>query len=265
MGAAYVDKPSAGSAPRRRRRKRGRSPSSAQDGTAATSIGHKALVAPSIQRCRDTKQRGSFKARDVEEIAYEGADEARRAFLARIARPEPSMLFTMSHGLGAPRGGWTSRDHQRALQGAMSLGAGVRIAADEIGAEPFLPGGIWFFLACYGGGTPATSAYHHWLARLREAGGFGGRLDGVLAGLPKPGERPFIAALPQAALANPRGPLAVMAHIDLAWTYSFQDMGPDGKDRASRFEGVFGSLVSRRARAMRTTSCSAIWARPITS
>ncbi|APR88378.1 hypothetical protein A7982_13727 [Minicystis rosea] len=215
----------------------------AQDGTAATSIGHKALVAPSIQRCRDTKLRGSFKARDIEEIGYEGADEARGAFLAQVARPEPSMLFTMSHGLGAPRGGWKSTDHQRALQGAMSLGAGVRIAADEIGAEPFLPGGIWFFLACYGGGTPATSAYHHWLARLREAGGFGGRLDGVLAGLPKPGERPFIAALPQAALANPRGPLAVMAHLDLAWTYSFQDMGPDGKDRASRFEGVFNSLV----------------------
>ena len=215
----------------------------AQDGTAATTIGHKALVAPSVQRCRDTRKRGGFRAKEIEEIGYDGAEEARDALLDQIARPEPSMLFTMSHGLGAPRRGWKSVDEQRAVQGAMSLGAGVRIAAEDIGDRPFLPGGIWFFLACYGGGTPATSAYHPWLSRLRDAGGFGGRVDGVLAGLPKPGDRPFIAALPQAALANPEGPLAVMAHIDLAWTYSFQDMGPDGKDRASRFEGIWSSLV----------------------
>src|SRR4029079_2396424 len=61
--------------------------------------------------------------------------------------------------------------------------------------------------------------------------------------LPRLWDRPFIAALPQAALANPRGPLAVMAHIDLAWTYSFQDMGAEGRGRPSRFQGIFRSLV----------------------
>ncbi|WP_437994960.1 hypothetical protein WMF26_26525 [Sorangium sp. So ce185] len=241
--AAYVDKLlSSERAPPREARARALF-FTAQDGTAATTIGHRALVAPSVARCRDTRQRGGFKARDIEEIGFDGAEAARSALLEQLGRPEPSMLFTMSHGLGAPRRGWTSADEQRAVQGAMSLGSGVRIAAEDLGDRPFLPGGIWFFLACYGGGTPAASAYHHWLARLRDAGGFGGRVDGVLAGLPRPGDRPFIAALPQAALASPRGPLAVMAHIDLAWTYSFQDMGPDGKDRASRFEGVFSSLV----------------------
>lgn len=215
----------------------------AKDGTAATSIGHRALVAPSVAQCQERRQKGKFRAKDVEEIPYDGPREAKDAFLAHLARPEPSMLFSMSHGLGSPRGGWRSADEQRATQGAISLGNGLRITAEEVASVPFLPGGIWFFLACFGGGTPAESEYRHWLAHLRDAGGFGGRPDSVLAALPKPGDRPFIAALPQAALANPNGPLAVMAHVDLAWTYSFQDMGPDAQSRPSRFQGIFRSLV----------------------
>jgi hypothetical protein len=215
----------------------------ARDGTSATSIGHRALVTPSLDQCRERQQKGKFHARDIQEIPYDGPQDAKDAFLAQVARPDPSMLFSMSHGLGAPRAGWGSPDEQRASQGAMSVGGGVRITAEEVGSVPFLPGGIWFFLACYGGGTPAVSAYYHWLSRLRDAGGFGGRVEGVLAGLPKPGDRPFIAALPQAVLANPNGPLALIAHMDLAWTYSFQDMGPNGQNRPSRFQGIFRSLV----------------------
>jgi hypothetical protein len=215
----------------------------ARDGTAATTLGHQALVVPSVARCRERRERGALPAREVEEIPYAGPREARDALFARAARPEPAMLFTMSHGLGVPREGWKSADEQRALQGAMSLGAGVRVTGEDVAGVPFLPGGVWFFLACYGGGTPSSSVYHPWLTRLRAAGGFGGRVDAVLAGLPKPGDRPFIAALPQAALASPDGPLAVMAHVDLAWTYGFQDHGPNARNRNERFQGIFKSLV----------------------
>lgn len=218
----------------------------ARDGTAATTIGYRALVSPSMQRCAEKQKKGTFPAREVQEIAYESASQAKDEFFTQLAAREPSMLFTMSHGLGTPRKGWTSVDEQRAIQGAMSLGSGLRITAEEVVGKPFLPGGIWFFLACYGGGTPAASAYYHWLSKLRDAGGFGGRVDSVLAGLPKPGEAPFIAALPQAAIANPDGPLAIMAHLDLAWTYSFQDLGAGGQDRPSRYEGIFRSLVNGR-------------------
>lgn len=216
----------------------------ARDGTAATTIGHRALVAPAVERCRERREKGAFHAREVGEIAYDGALEAKKALLSALAAEDPTMLFTMSHGLGAPRRGWSSADEQRAMQGAISVGEGQRITAEEVASVPFLPGGIWFFLACYGGGTPAESAYYHWLRSLRDAGGFGGRADGVLAGLPKAGDRPFLAALPQAALANPEGPQAIMAHIDLAWTYSFQDMGTDAQNRPSRFNGLFRSLVA---------------------
>jgi hypothetical protein len=215
-----------------------------RDGTAATSIGYNALVRPSFERCRERQEKGSFPAKEIQNLPCEDASEAKATLFDHASRPDPAMLFTMSHGLGAPRGGFKSESEQRAIQGAISLGSGMRVTAEDVASQPFLPGGIWFFLACYGGGTPSISAYEHWLARLRDAGGFGGRVDSVLAGLPKAGSRPFIAALPQAALANPNGPLAVMAHIDLAWTYSFQDIGPDGQDRPSRFHGIFRSLVN---------------------
>jgi hypothetical protein len=216
----------------------------ARDNTAATSIGYRALVTPSIEKCREKIKNGWLKAKDVVEIPYDSAADAKDAFLEQLSRNDPSMLFTMTHGLGAPRKGWASLEEQYAMQGAISMGTGVRLTAEDIAQRPFLPGGIWFFLACYGGGTPKESAYHQWLLKLRDAGGFGGRADSVLSSLPKEGDRPFIAALPKAALANPNGPLAIMAHMDLAWTYSFQDVGAGGQDRPSRFEGIFRSMVN---------------------
>jgi hypothetical protein len=42
----------------------------------------------------------------------------------------------------------------------------------------------------------------------------------LLASLPSATQRPFVAALPQAALANPNGPLAIIGQVDLAWSYS---------------------------------------------
>lgn len=224
----------------------------AKDGTAATTIGHKALVAPSMkkahERSLEKKESKRFQSSSVEEIPYEGPEDAKDTFLEAMAGAGASMLFTMSHGAGAPRGGWRSRDEQLAMQGAICLGSGVKITAEEVASVPFLAGGIWFFLACYGGGTPDKSAYYDWLLRLKEAGGFGGRADSVLAGLPKPGEAPFIAALPKAVLANPNGPLSVMAHLDLAWTYSFQDIG--GPDRSSRFEDIFRTVVAGKRAAV---------------
>jgi hypothetical protein len=213
-----------------------------RDGTAATTIGYRALMTPSLERSRERKEKGEFRAREIVEI--EGLDPASMdALLEQAARPDPSVLFSMSHGLGMPRSGWKSESEQRALQGAMSIGGGRRLTGADLTSRPFLPGGAWFFLACFGAGTPASSAYAHWLKSLKDAGRFSGKVDAVLASLPRPGDRPFVAALPQAVLANPEGPLAVIGHIDLAWTYSFQDMGAVTRNRALRFQHIFKALV----------------------
>lgn len=103
-------------------------------------------------------------------------------------------------------------------------------------------------LACYGAGTPDSSAYYHWLQTLNQTGGFRAQASDVLKGLPRSGERPFIAALPQAVLQNLDGPLAFIGHIDLAWTYSFQDL--DSGEAINR-PGKFVQIVSELLRGYR--------------
>lgn len=214
-----------------------------RDMTDATTVGYKALMEPMALQAQQRMTEGRYPASAIQSLALD-PDDARADFLAQVTRAEPTILCTMSHGLGAPRGGWRSTDQQRALQGAMSLGSGQHLEAADL-AGAFLPGGMWFYLACYGGGTPETSAYYHWLGKLQDVDGFSGPLGPVLSALPKRGERPFVGALPRTVLANPQGPLGVIAHCDLAWTYAFQDLGAEGGSRVSRFQGVFGALARR--------------------
>ena len=136
-----------------------------------------------------------------------------------------------------------SPEEQRHGQGAMSFGRDGKIRVDDVPDGAFLPGGVWFMLACYGAGTPEQSAYAHWLRNLQAAGQFRGQVEPVLAGIPRAGDRPFIAALPKRVLANPEGPLAFIGHIDLAWTYSFQELDGGVQSRIGRFLGVQRMLV----------------------
>lgn len=202
-----------------------------QDGSAAIGVGHRHLIEPCMRMTADLVERGKLDAQRPSEIPYSewGPDE----MLAMAGIDAPSLLCSVSHGLGAPRKGWRSPDHQRAMQGALALGPDGPLTADMLRETPFLPGGVWMCVACYGAGTPPASAYHAWLALLAEQGGNREQVDAVLRALPAPGDPPFVAALPQALLANPGGPLAVIGHMDLAWTFGFCD--PQSKrSRASR-------------------------------
>jgi hypothetical protein len=215
-----------------------------RDGTAATNIGYAGLMTPTLEQSRTGRDKGSFSAREVVEIGG-GENVSADDFFAAASSRDPAMLFSISHGCGAPRAGWGDFKEKQRLQGAMSFGDGVRITAEDMALRPFLPGGLWFFFACFGAGTPSNSAYHHWLKELRDLGLYGRNIDSVLKSLTSGDkERPFVAALPQAALANPNGPLAVMGHVDLAWTFSFQDVGTTNRYRSgTRFQNIFHSLV----------------------
>lgn len=211
-----------------------------RDGTAATNIGYNGLMTPTVEQSRLGQTKGVFGAREIIEIGN-GENVSPDEFFDAMKSKDPAMLFTISHGCGAPRAGWSSPEEQRRLQGAMSFGNGIKITAEDLATRPFVPGGLWFYFACFGAGTPGNSAYHHWLAALRDIGLYGRNIDSVLHSLPT--ERPFVAALPQAALANPNGPLAVMGHVDLAWTFSFQEVGTSNKYRPSRFQDIFRTIV----------------------
>ncbi|HEX8111964.1 MAG TPA: hypothetical protein VF516_29735, partial [Kofleriaceae bacterium] len=57
-------------------------------------------------------------------------------------------------------------------------------------------------------------------------------------------DRPFVAALPRAVLADPDGPLAFVGHIDLAWAYSFFDLDDRPRRRPGRIAGVLQALLN---------------------
>jgi hypothetical protein len=212
------------------------------DGTRATEIGYDALVSPGLDVARSRRERGHFPAGEVTELG-DPCDSAPRDLAAARDGRGPSVLLSLSHGMGAPRGGWSDAETRERLQGAMSFGGEGDVTGADLAGGAFLPGGLWFMVACYGAGTPDTSAYYPWLAKLRDAGQFPARLDPVLAGLPREGERPFVAALPKAALANPDGPLAFVGHVDLAWSYSFQALDSGVRNRPAPFVAVLHSAL----------------------
>jgi hypothetical protein len=212
-----------------------------QDGTAAIQAGYSHLVEPCMKMTQDWLDGGKIDLTGVDEIPYSdwGPDD----MLAQVGTDTPSVLLSLSHGLGAPRKGWRSPDQQRALQGALSMGLEKPLSADALVKTPFLPGGVWFCVACFAAGTPDASAFSPWLSLMADHGGNRQAAKDVLRSLPAAGERPFVAALPQTLLANPRGPLAIVGHMDLAWTFGFTDP-LSKKSRASRMFSTLRALLA---------------------
>lgn len=201
-------------------------------GSDATEHGFAGLMEPFVARSRQLFELGKRK------LGFEAIPdpwEPRPEDLLELASdPRPTVLFSMSHGAGAPaKVGWQPGE-QRHLQGAMCFGPkGGNLTAEQVAVKPFLPGGIWFYFACFGAGTPRTSAYWHW---LRDSP-LGASISDValLSSLPQGTESGFLAALPQAALANPDGPLAVVGHLDLAWSFSYDGPPSGGGSHVDRF------------------------------
>jgi hypothetical protein len=216
------------------------------DGTGATTLGYEALVAPALAIARRERDTGDYAAGEVIELGDPHRRSTPDELLGAIAAGDPAVLFSVSHGEWAPLAGWTSIDEQRRIQGAMNLGSATLSGAD-LAAGPVLPGGIWFMLACYSAGTPDASVYRPWLESLRRLGEYSGPIDTVLRSLPRPGERPFIARLPASVLANPDGPIAFLGHVDLAWSYGFQEIdAPAGPiNRQRRFTSLLHHALRR--------------------
>ncbi|WP_395850887.1 hypothetical protein [Cystobacter fuscus] len=212
----------------------------AQDRSPQVRSGQEFITGPAARRCSEARARGFFPASGV--LAEELSAGAKGRLLELAGASEPGLLFTLSHGVGGPPPGWASAEAQRRAQGNMWLGDRTALTAEDVRQGAFLPGGIWFYFACFGAGTPARSVYQPWMEQLVRSGGMSKRdLESVERSRPL-GDRPFIAALPQAALANPKGPLAVIGHLDLAWLYAFHN-ARTGQTHANRLEDALTSLV----------------------
>lgn len=147
----------------------------------------------------------------VSTLIGENASKAR--FLENVRQARPALVYTASHGMGAPREGL---DVQKRVNGAMCcqhergdpLSDWLLTADDVPESEPFLEGSVFFQFACFGYGTPAESDFQHWLP--------GAKLQPNAAA-------DFVAALPRKLLAHPRGPVAFIGHVDTAWLHGFDD------------------------------------------
>jgi hypothetical protein len=220
------------------------------DGTPATRRGHAALMRPGYEVLERRRRFGEVR---TTALRLTGSDRPAPEELLAAADcgDGPGVLLTLSHGLGAPRAGWGAAARQRREQGALSFGRGGALAGYDLAGRRFLPGGVWLAVSCFGAGTTDRSDYYHWLDTLRRAGHVGHEIEHVLDTLAC--ERPFVAALPRAALASPDGPLAFIGHVDLAWAYSFFSLDEQPMRRPGRFMSVLRSLLhgERAGAAMR--------------
>ena len=179
------------------------------EGDGATEMSSQFLARP-LQESVAKDQAGQWVVEGI------GGAEATKARLGALlgGAETPAFLFTASHGMGGKNGS----EKQMLYQGAPLCvdwpGPKFRgdlrpfyFAGEDLSADARLGGTIAMLFACYGAGTPQFNEF-----RQRDE----------LAEANQIAPKPFVAALPKAMLSHPKGgALAVIGHVERAWTCSF--------------------------------------------
>ncbi|HEX9733048.1 MAG TPA: hypothetical protein VGG06_13805 [Thermoanaerobaculia bacterium] len=172
------------------------------------------------------------------EWAFRNVSHGTKENLRRIlGGPEtPALLLTAAHGLACKK----DDTQQRACQGAILCQDWPSaskpcpehyFSAADLDGEACVHGSIVFLFGCYSAGTPRLSNFPE-VAR---------RAMSNRAHAPNLAPEPFISALAQRLLAHPNGSaLAVLGHVDRAWTRSFGGSAGRG---FSHIESLFKNLL----------------------
>ncbi len=195
----------------------------------ATELSHDHLVRP-LARALAEDARG-WKIKQVL-----GEKATKKQLLKLLGgKKTPALLFTASHGVGFANGHKRQIGHQGALlcqdwpgprAGGGKVSQDVYLAGEDIvdGARPL--GLIAFHFACYAGGTPE----HDYFAQRAF------RQPARIA------PHDFVASLPRRLLGHPRGgALAVVAHVERSWTYSF--LWPRAGEQVQVYESLLKRLL----------------------
>lgn len=172
----------------------------------ATRLSHDSLVRPLLDSLQQELDDWQFEA-----FLAKRAGKGQLAQLLTGPDP-PAMLFSASHGLEFFPDDPRQIPHQGALlcqewpgpeQWQGPIPQDFYFAGDDLPNTANLLGLISFHFACYGAGTPRYDEITRRLLRERSS----------------QAEQPFLAALPSRLLRQ--GALAVVGHVDRAWSYSF--------------------------------------------
>jgi hypothetical protein len=199
----------------------------------ATELSATKLVAPLAEHIASAEQ-----AWNVQTLLK----EATKASLINLmggngGNETPAFLFSASHGLYLPSGHANQFAHQGALvcqnwpgpqDHSGPLPQHFYLAGDDIGSDARLMGQIAFFFACFGAGTPEIDDFWQQAGSAERA---------TLA------PYPFLSHLPQRMLGHPKGgALAVVGHVDRAWSYSFA-WGHQETAQLTTFESTLRQLM----------------------
>lgn len=143
----------------------------------------------------------------------------------------PALLFSGGHGMQFNHGDALQLNTQGALvcqdwDRTGEITAKDWFAAADLPGDAQVHGLIQFMFACHGGGVPQFDNFDR----------LGGQPRRIAPG-------PFFSKLPQALLAHRNGgALAVVAHIERAWAYSFQ--GDGGLPQVQGFRNVLSRILA---------------------
>jgi hypothetical protein len=187
---------------------------------------------------------------ELEAYTVDRANKPTKAALVDLlfnkSKGPPALLFTGSHGIEYP----FKHPDQRRMQGALLTQEWVYDTAPQIDEAVFsandvppdanLRGTMAFLFACYSGGCPADDSYYF------------NQADGLKIPV---AESPLVAGLPQALLS--RGMLAVIAHVDMAFQWGFDDV--DGTPRTQAIRNPLGFLMQGKRVGFAADSLSLAW------
>lgn len=150
----------------------------------------------------------------------------------------PALAFTASHGVEFPSGHPRQREEQGALvcqewegPGGGEVAVKRLFGARDVGDGADSGGLVSFHFACYGAGSPTRNDFAH--------------KDPERAAQPVAPDA-LVAALPRRLLGHPKGgALAVIAHVDRAWGWSYAfGRGASARYHREVFEATLAEILT---------------------